>query len=36
VRASDTLPLKATTAMRLADTTDDIWAAVPNPLAGPR
>jgi siderophore synthetase component len=28
------LPLKATTAMRLADTVDDIWTTVPNPLAG--
>jgi siderophore synthetase component len=27
------LPLKAMTAMRLADTVDDIWIRVPNPLA---
>jgi siderophore synthetase component len=27
------LPLKAMTAMRLADTVDDIWTRVPNPLA---
>lgn len=29
------LPLKAMTAMRLADTVDDIWTHVPNPLAVP-
>jgi siderophore synthetase component len=28
------LPLKAMTAMRLANTVDDIWTHVPNPLAG--
>ena len=33
----DTLPLKATTAMRLAaDPLHDLWAALPNPLAGLR
>lgn len=33
----DTLPLKATTAMRLAaDPLRDIWAALPNPMAGLR
>ncbi len=33
----DTLPLKAMTAMRLADNpTDDIWCSVPNPMAGLR
>jgi siderophore synthetase component len=31
--ARTTLPLKAMTAMRLADTVDDIWTHVPNPLA---
>jgi hypothetical protein len=32
-----TLPIKAMTAMRLADQPlDDIWAALPNPLAGTR
>jgi siderophore synthetase component len=30
----DTLPLKAMTAMRLANTTDDLWTTVPNPLVG--
>ncbi len=29
-----TLPLKAMTAMRLADTVEDRWTTVPNPLAG--
>jgi hypothetical protein len=33
---SERLPLKATTAMRLAGGTEDIWTAVPNPLAGLR
>jgi staphyloferrin A synthase len=33
----DTLPVKATTAMRLAsDPLTDVWAALPNPLAGLR
>jgi siderophore synthetase component len=32
-----TLPVKATTAMRLADSaTDDLWCPVPNPMAGLR
>jgi siderophore synthetase component len=32
-----TLPIKATTAMRLAaNPIEDLWAAVPNPLAGLR
>jgi staphyloferrin A synthase len=30
----DSLPLKAMTAMRLAGSADDVWTAVPNPLAG--
>jgi len=34
---ADTIPVKAMTAMRLADEPlDDIWAALPNPLAGSR
>jgi staphyloferrin A synthase len=33
LRERDTLPLKAMTAMRLAGSVDDIWTAVPNPLA---
>jgi hypothetical protein len=34
---ADTLPVKAMTAMRLAaDPLDDIWATLPNPLAGSR
>jgi siderophore synthetase component len=34
---ADTLPIKAMTAMRLAaEPLDDIWAALPNPLAGLR
>jgi hypothetical protein len=33
----DTLPVKATTAMRLAsDPLTDVWATLPNPLAGLR
>jgi hypothetical protein len=33
----DQLPIKATTAMRLAaDPLHDVWAALPNPLAGLR
>jgi siderophore synthetase component len=34
--ATDRLPLKATTAMRLSGTADDLWTTVPNPLAGLR
>jgi siderophore synthetase component len=34
LRDRDDLPLKAMTAMRLAGTVDDVWTAVPNPLAG--
>jgi siderophore synthetase component len=33
LRERDTLPLKAMTAMRLADSVEDVWTAVPNPLA---
>lgn len=33
LRGRTDLPLKAMTAMRLADTVDDIWTQVPNPLA---
>jgi staphyloferrin A synthase len=33
LRERDTLPLKAMTAMRLAGSVEDIWTAVPNPLA---
>lgn len=33
LRERDTLPLKAMTAMRLADSVIDIWTSVPNPLA---
>jgi hypothetical protein len=33
LRARADLPLKAMTAMRLADTVDDLWTHVPNPLA---
>lgn len=33
LRSRADLPLKAMTAMRLADTVDDIWTHVPNPLA---
>jgi siderophore synthetase component len=36
LRERDTLPLKATTAMRLAGGVDDIWTAVSNPLVGAR
>lgn len=33
LRERDALPVKALTAMRLADSVDDVWSAVPNPLA---
>jgi staphyloferrin A synthase len=36
LRERDTLPLKAMTAMRLAGSVEDIWTAVPNPLADAR